>query len=110
MKAAVIREVGALAELDDVAEPAGEAIEVLAAPINPIDLAVSRGVLATGHPELPYVPGCEAVGRTADGGIVWRGERRTARSGSAQLSVTHIRSRCLRVRMLRWPPVSGSRV
>src|SRR5215203_5449295 len=71
MKAAVIREVGALAQVDDVAEPAGEAIEVLAAPINPIDLAVSRGVLATGHPELPYVPGCEAVGRTADGRIVW---------------------------------------
>jgi NADPH2:quinone reductase len=71
MKAAVIRDVGALAEVDDVAEPAGETIEVLAAPINPIDLAVSRGVLATGHPELPYVPGCEAVGRTADGRIVW---------------------------------------
>src|SRR2546421_12067636 len=71
MKAAVIREVGALAEVDDVAEPAGEAIEVLAAPINPIDLAVSRGLLVTGHPELPYVPGCEAVGRTADGRIVW---------------------------------------
>jgi NADPH2:quinone reductase len=44
---------------------------VLAAPINPIDLAVSRGVLATGHPELPYVPGCEAVGRSADGRTVW---------------------------------------
>jgi NADPH:quinone reductase len=71
MKASVIREVGALPELGDVAEPAGEAIEVLAAPINPIDLAVSRGVLATGHPDLPYVPGCEAVGRTADGRIVW---------------------------------------
>lgn len=71
MKAAVIRDVGALADVDDVAEPAGETIEVLAAPINPIDLAVSRGVLATGHPELPYVPGCEAVGRTADGRIVW---------------------------------------
>jgi NADPH:quinone reductase len=71
MKAAVIREVGALPELGDVAEPAGEAIDVLAAPINPIDLAVSRGVLAAGHPDLPYVPGAEAVGRTADGRIVW---------------------------------------
>ncbi|HEX6400085.1 MAG TPA: zinc-binding alcohol dehydrogenase family protein [Actinomycetota bacterium] len=71
MKAAVIREVGALPELADVAELAGETIEVLAAPINPIDLAVSRGVLATGHPGLPYVPGCEAVGRTADGRLVW---------------------------------------
>jgi len=71
LKAAVIREVGALAEVGDVAEPEGETIEVLAAPINPIDLAVSRGVLAIGHPQLPYVPGCEAVGRSADGRIVW---------------------------------------
>ena len=71
MKGAVIRDVGALAEVDDVAEPAGETIEVLAAPINPIDLAVSRGVLATGHPEFPYVPGAEAVGRTPEGRIVW---------------------------------------
>lgn len=71
MKAAVIRDVGGLPEVHDVAEPAGETIEVLAAPINPIDLAVSRGVLATGHPELPYVPGAEAVGRTADARTVW---------------------------------------
>jgi NADPH:quinone reductase-like Zn-dependent oxidoreductase len=71
MKAAVIREVGALVDVDEVDEPAGETVEVLAAPINPIDLAVSRGVLATGHPELPYVPGCEAVGRSADGRTVW---------------------------------------
>jgi NADPH2:quinone reductase len=28
-------------------------------------------VLATGHPELPYVPGCEAVGRTTNGKLVW---------------------------------------
>jgi NADPH:quinone reductase-like Zn-dependent oxidoreductase len=71
VKGAVIREVGAVAEVGDAAEPTGETIEVLAAPINPIDLAVSRGVLATGHPELPYDPGCEAVGRTADGRTVW---------------------------------------
>ena len=71
MKAALVHQVGALPEVGVVAEPTGETIEVLAAPINPIDLAVSRGVLATGHPELPYVPGCEAVGRTADGRLVW---------------------------------------
>jgi NADPH:quinone reductase len=58
-------------EVGDASAPDGDAIEVLAAPINPIDLAVSRGILATGHPELPYVPGCEAVGRTADGRLVW---------------------------------------
>ena len=71
MKAALIREVGAAPEPADVAAPEGDTIEVLAAPLNPIDLAVSRGGLATGHPELPYVPGCEAVGRTADGRVVW---------------------------------------
>jgi NADPH2:quinone reductase len=71
VKAALIRAVGAVAEVGEAADPSGEAIEVLAAPINPIDLAVSRGILATGHPDLPYVPGCEAVGRAADGRVVW---------------------------------------
>jgi NADPH2:quinone reductase len=71
MRAALIREVGGSPEVGEVAAPSGETIEVLAAPINPIDLAVSRGILATGHPELPYVPGCEAVGRTVDGRLVW---------------------------------------
>lgn len=71
MKAAVIRELEAPAEVGEVAEPAGETVEVLAAPLNPIDVAVSRGVLAAGHPELPYVPGCEAVARTGDGRTVW---------------------------------------
>ena len=71
MRAALVREVGAVPESGEAPDPAGEVVEVLAAPINPIDVAVSRGVLATGHPELPYVPGCEGVGRTADGKVVW---------------------------------------
>ena len=71
MKAALVHDVGGIPEVGDVAEPSGDTIEVLAAPINPIDLAVSRGILATGHPDLPYVPGCEAVGRTDDGRVVW---------------------------------------
>ena len=71
VKAAVIRAVGAVPELGVASEPVGETVEVLAAPINPIDLAVSRGALATGHPELPYIPGCEAVARRSDGRVVW---------------------------------------
>ena len=71
MRAAQIRDIGATTEVGEVPEPSGDVIDVLAAPINPIDLAVSRGILATGHPELPYVPGCEAVGRAADGRVVW---------------------------------------
>ena len=71
MRAALIREIGGVPEVGDAADPSGETIEVLAAPINPIDLAVSRGVLATGRPDLPHIPGCEAVGRTANGRVVW---------------------------------------
>ncbi len=72
MRAAVVTEVGESPSVAEVAAPAGgDVVEVVAAPINPIDLAVSRGVLATGHPPLPYVPGCEGVGRTADGRLVW---------------------------------------
>ena len=72
MRAALIREVGSAPEVGEAAAPEGaDSVEVLAAPLNPIDLAVSRGILATGHPDLPYVPGCEGVGRTGDGRLVW---------------------------------------
>jgi len=87
VKAALIREVGAMPEVADVDDPSGEVVEIVAAPINPIDLAVSRGILATGHPDLPYVPGCEAVGRTGDGRLVWifgGAFGRTANGGMAE--------------------------
>jgi NADPH2:quinone reductase len=45
-------------------------LEVLAAPLNPLDVAVAAGRFYGGHPPLPYVPGCEAVGRV-DGRLVW---------------------------------------
>jgi NADPH2:quinone reductase len=43
---------------------------VLAAPLNPLDIAVAAGRFYGGHPPLPYVPGCEAVGRV-EGRLVW---------------------------------------
>ena len=47
-------------------------LEVLAAPLNPVDVAVSTGAFYGGHPELPYVPGAEAVGRVRGAGeVVW---------------------------------------
>jgi hypothetical protein len=102
VKAARVREVGAVVELGEVGEPSAETIEVLAAPINPIDLAVSRGVLATRYPELPYVPDCEAGGRAGDGRVVWIfggwGAFRTARLLSARRSATRTWSRCPRGR------------
>jgi NADPH2:quinone reductase len=39
------------------------AFEIVAVALNPLDLAVAAGRFAGGHPPLPYVPGCEAIGR-----------------------------------------------
>lgn len=70
MRAAVVSELGRVPEARDVPDPApGEdeaLVEVLAAPINPIDIAVGAGRFYGGHPERPYVPGCESVGRVAE--------------------------------------------
>jgi NADPH:quinone reductase-like Zn-dependent oxidoreductase len=100
VKAARVREVGAVVELGEVGEPSAETIEVLAAPINPIDLAVSRGVLATRHPELPYVPDCDAVGRAGDGRVVWifggLGRISHGAIAGARRSATRTWSRCPR--------------
>jgi len=38
------------------------AIEIIAVALNPLDLAVGSGRFPRGHPPLPYIPGCEAVG------------------------------------------------
>ncbi|HXG75250.1 MAG TPA: zinc-binding alcohol dehydrogenase family protein [Gaiellaceae bacterium] len=69
MRAARITELGAPPELAEV-EGDG-AIEVLAVALNPLDLAVGSGRFYGGHPDLPYVPGAEAVGRLADGRRVY---------------------------------------
>jgi len=88
MRAAQIHAVGEPPAVGDADAPSSDdVVEVIAAPVNPIDLAVSRGILATGHPPLPYVPGCEGVGRTADGKVVWvfgGGLGRTANGAMAE--------------------------
>jgi NADPH:quinone reductase len=76
MRAAVLRELGQLPEVEAAAEPAaGEGervVEVLAVPLNPIDITVCAGRFYGGHPEVPFVPGCEAVGRVAESDeLVW---------------------------------------
>jgi NADPH:quinone reductase len=76
LRAALIRELGRSPEVGERPDPvAGEGegevvLEVLAAPLNPLDIAVGAGRFYGGHPPLPYVPGCEAVGRV-DGRLVW---------------------------------------
>ena len=71
MKAALVTELGRPPEAGEASEPAGETLEVLAAPLNPLDRAVAAGTFYGGHPPLPFVPGCECVGREAGGRIVW---------------------------------------
>ena len=72
MKAALIRELSTPPEVADIREPDGETVlDVVAAPLNPIDIAVGVGRHFAGSPPLPYIPGCEAVARRADGRLVW---------------------------------------
>jgi len=74
VRAAQISKLGGAPTVADVSEPeAGDrdAVEVLAVALNPLDLSVAAGRFYGGHPPLPYVPGCEAVARTVDGGRVY---------------------------------------
>jgi NADPH:quinone reductase len=72
MRAAVVTELGRPPELADRPEPSGEAIyEISAVSLNPIDVNIGAGRYFAGHPELPYVPACEGVGRAPDGTRVY---------------------------------------
>src|ERR1700690_3990650 len=65
MRAAVLRENGVPSpgELGNAAAAAGEAVgEVLAAGLNPVDVAISAGRFYAGRPPLPSVAGREGVG------------------------------------------------
>ena len=69
MRAAQIAELKQPPRPVDVVDVDG--LEILAVSLNPLDLAVGSGVFYGGHPPLPYVPGCEAVGRRDDGALVY---------------------------------------
>jgi NADPH:quinone reductase len=71
VRAAHVTELGRLPEIGEAPDPVrgeGEAlIRVLAVPLNPIDVNVGAGRFYGGHPDLPFIPGCEAVGRVVEG-------------------------------------------
>jgi NADPH2:quinone reductase len=72
VKAAVVSELGRPPELADRPEPSGDAVyEISAVSLNPIDVNVGAGRYFGGHPEFPYIPGCEGVGRAPDGTRVY---------------------------------------
>jgi NADPH2:quinone reductase len=69
MRAAHVAELSSpprVVEIDDV-----DGLQLAAVSLNPLDLAVAAGRFYGGHPPLPYIPGCEAVARSADGGLVY---------------------------------------
>jgi NADPH:quinone reductase-like Zn-dependent oxidoreductase len=81
LRAAVISELGRLPEIGEVPDPLraeGEAlVRIGAVPLNPIDINVCAGRFYGGSPPVPFVPGCEGVGRVveaetlAPGTLVW---------------------------------------
>jgi NADPH:quinone reductase len=72
VRAALVTEIGQAPEMGERPEPSGDSIhEILAVSLNPIDVNVGAGRYFAGHPELPYVPGCEGVGRAPEGTRVY---------------------------------------
>jgi NADPH2:quinone reductase len=73
MRAALVHELGATPAVEQASEPVrgrGQAlVEMIAAALNPVDLAIVGGVFYGGHPPLPFAAGREGVGRVieADG-------------------------------------------
>jgi NADPH:quinone reductase len=68
VRAALLRELGGVPEPAEVDEPSGTVLDVAAIGLNPLDIGVGAGRFYGGHPPLPYVPGCEAVGNLAESG------------------------------------------
>ena len=88
---------------------------MLAAPLNPLDVNVAAGRYHGGHPPLPYVPGCECVGRDpVSGRVSWAfGTIGLARDGglAERIAVPQRSSSTFRTAPTpRWPLHSGSRV
>ena len=67
MRAAILSAYQALPELGERPDPQAlegqTVVELLAAALNPADLAIGSGSFPAGSPPLPYVPGIEGVGR-----------------------------------------------
>lgn len=71
MRAAVVERHGEPPVMREMPEPVADkaaVVEVIAAALNPADLAIASGKFYTGPPPLPYVPGGEGVGRLLQNG------------------------------------------
>ena len=71
MRAAVIERYGEPPVLREVPEPKADGaslVEVIVAPLNPVDLSIAGGKFYAGSPPTPYVPGGEGIGRVQQNG------------------------------------------
>ena len=69
MRAAVIEKYGEAPVVKEVPAPdSGAIVEVIGAPVNPVDISIATGKFYAGSPPLPYVPGGEGIGRLSAGG------------------------------------------
>jgi NADPH2:quinone reductase len=72
MRAAILREHGAVPEIADHPDPTGpDAVDVVAAGMNPVDIRIATGTFGLERHEPPYVAGKEGIGRRADGSLVY---------------------------------------
>jgi len=72
VRAARLHALGGVPSVDDVGAPEGpNVVAVVAAGLNPVDVAIGSGRFYGGSPETPYVVGSEAVGNAPDGRRVW---------------------------------------
>lgn len=68
MRAAVVDALGGVPIVEEFADPTGDDVaEVVAAPLNPIDLMVVAGQTAARQPSPPFIAGVEGIARLADG-------------------------------------------
>jgi NADPH:quinone reductase len=79
MRALVVHEYGAAPQVEDAPEPElreGQAIvEMRAAALNPVDLAIAGGGFYAYRPDVPFVVGREGVGRVVEGTTLAPGTR-----------------------------------
>jgi NADPH:quinone reductase len=79
VKGTVIESIGSAPVYRDIDEPRRQQgqtlVEVLAAPINPIDISTAAGRYAGGSPDTPFTAGREAVGRVLESDSVAEGAR-----------------------------------
>jgi NADPH:quinone reductase-like Zn-dependent oxidoreductase len=78
MRAARLHKLGGAPQVDEIDPPAGETLDIVTVPLNPVDIAIGTGTFYGGSPDPPYVIGSEAIARTPDGRLVWLRARGTA--------------------------------